>query len=222
MRSRSLTRPLAKDLMDALFWQRVHGGSTHFPIVLLMASVAFHLAGWRFRDKSLRRGLHSAGFASAIVGVLGGVGAVISGLVMSSGELLGKGYEKSHHLFVWPAFILCVVLVSWRLLRSGWLLPRPPGAYLGGMSVAAGLMLGAGYWGGEMLLGAEARQSLAAGPKTSSTISLVVAHGRDLFLANCAHCHGTDAGGDEGPDLHGEKKSDTRMAALIKEGIPGE
>lgn len=43
-----------------------------------------------------------------------------------------------------------------------------------------------------------------------------------LFLNNCAHCHGTDATGDEGPDLHGVTKSDARIASLIKSGIKGE
>jgi mono/diheme cytochrome c family protein len=217
-----LAKSLSENFMDPLFWQRMHGGSTHFPIVLLMASVAFDVIGWRFRDESLRRGLHAAGFASAIIGLLGGVGAVVSGLVMSRGVLLGKGFEKSHHLFVWPAFAMCTALVLWRLLRSGWFLQAPPRAYLAGMSVAAGLMMGAGYWGGEMLLGAEGRKSPTTGPERSSAISAVVARGRDLFLLNCAHCHGADARGDEGPDLHRENKSDTRMAALIREGIPGE
>src|SRR5277367_3891876 len=46
--------------------------------------------------------------------------------------------------------------------------------------------------------------------------------GRQLFLLNCAHCHGADARGDEGPDLHGVTKSDARIAAMIKNGIKGE
>ena len=46
--------------------------------------------------------------------------------------------------------------------------------------------------------------------------------GHDLFLMNCAHCHGNDARGDEGPDLHGLTKSDTRISSLIKNGIKGE
>jgi mono/diheme cytochrome c family protein len=48
------------------------------------------------------------------------------------------------------------------------------------------------------------------------------AHGRALFRMNCAHCHGADATGDEGPDLHGLVKSDTRLAAIITQGIKGE
>jgi mono/diheme cytochrome c family protein len=46
--------------------------------------------------------------------------------------------------------------------------------------------------------------------------------GYTLFMLNCAHCHGTDACGDEGPDLHGVLKSDARIASLIKNGKKGE
>src|SRR5277367_2867958 len=46
--------------------------------------------------------------------------------------------------------------------------------------------------------------------------------GYTLFRQNCAHCHGTDARGDEGPDLHGVTKSDARIASLIKDGKKGE
>ena len=41
-------------------------------------------------------------------------------------------------------------------------------------------------------------------------------------MLNCAHCHGNDARGDEGPDLHGVTRSDTRIAFLIKNGVKGE
>ncbi|MDB6021067.1 MAG: cytochrome c class [Pedosphaera sp.] len=46
--------------------------------------------------------------------------------------------------------------------------------------------------------------------------------GYKLYLLNCAHCHGSDARGDEGPDLHGVTKSDERIASLIKNGSKGE
>jgi mono/diheme cytochrome c family protein len=46
--------------------------------------------------------------------------------------------------------------------------------------------------------------------------------GYTLFMMNCAHCHGNDARGDEGPDLHGITRSDARIASLIKNGIKGE
>ena len=46
--------------------------------------------------------------------------------------------------------------------------------------------------------------------------------GYTLFMLNCAHCHGNDARGDEGPDLHGVTKSDARITSIIKNGIKGE
>ena len=46
--------------------------------------------------------------------------------------------------------------------------------------------------------------------------------GRHLFLMNCAHCHGDDARGDEGPNLHDLHKSDGRIHQVITAGIKGE
>jgi cytochrome c oxidase cbb3-type subunit III len=43
-----------------------------------------------------------------------------------------------------------------------------------------------------------------------------------LFQMNCAHCHGEDARGDEGPDLHNLHKSDARIRQVITAGIKGE
>jgi len=48
------------------------------------------------------------------------------------------------------------------------------------------------------------------------------AQGRHLFLMNCAHCHGDDARGDEGPDLHNLHRSDVRIHEVITAGIKGE
>ncbi len=46
--------------------------------------------------------------------------------------------------------------------------------------------------------------------------------GRHLFLMNCAHCHGDDARGDEGPDLHDLHRSDSRIHEVIIAGIKGQ
>jgi len=48
------------------------------------------------------------------------------------------------------------------------------------------------------------------------------ARGKKLYFSNCAHCHGTDAHGDEGPDLHDIWVSDRRIATVVKRGIKGE
>jgi mono/diheme cytochrome c family protein len=211
--------------MNALFWQRMHGGTTHFPIALLLASVIFDLAARQSRDQGLRKGHHAAGLGSAVMGVLGGIGAVKSGLVLSHGQTLGGGYGRFHHLFVWPAFGMCVVLLGWRLLRREWFLQRGLVIYLAGMSLSSALMMGAGHWGGEMLLGADATTGPSASSSTTASItdySARVSQGHQLFLMNCAHCHAPDATGDEGPNLHGVAKSDARIASLIKNGVKGE
>jgi mono/diheme cytochrome c family protein len=46
--------------------------------------------------------------------------------------------------------------------------------------------------------------------------------GYALFDHNCAPCHGDDARGDEGPNLHNLAKSDARIATLIRGGVKGE
>jgi cytochrome c oxidase cbb3-type subunit 3 len=46
--------------------------------------------------------------------------------------------------------------------------------------------------------------------------------GRALFLKNCAHCHGADAHGDDGPDLHKLDESDEWIAARIRNGKAGQ
>ena len=55
-------------------------------------------------------------------------------------------------------------------------------------------------------------------PKAGSNVA---APGRALFLMNCAHCHGADATGDEGPDLHNLDLPDDRVARLINNGKKG-
>ena len=46
--------------------------------------------------------------------------------------------------------------------------------------------------------------------------------GRSLFLKNCAHCHGADAHGDEGPDLHNLDWTDKQIADRIRSGKKGQ
>jgi len=58
----------------------------------------------------------------------------------------------------------------------------------------------------------------AAAPSSAA----LVAQGRTLFLSSCAHCHGADARGDEGPDLHGVEVSDRYISTIITRGIKGE
>jgi mono/diheme cytochrome c family protein len=159
---------------------------------------------------------------------------------MTRGRMLGGGYERIHHLFVWPAVVTCVGFVGWRLFRRGGMPQRGLGVYFAGMGVVSALMAGAGYSGGEMLLGAgsandptpsalEGPALAGARPSERGTPSLsapdkstLVAAGQQLFLKNCAHCHGADAHGDEGPDLHNLDWTDEQIATRIRNGKKGQ
>ena len=100
------------------------------------------------------------------------------------------------------------------LERKGILLATISGLAAVGMAFAAGEII---------------RPKEAPAPESPATAGSVIPpvgtqayRGYTLFLKNCAHCHGSDARGDEGPDLHGVTKSDARISSLIKNGIKGE
>lgn len=141
--------------MSSDFWAKMHGGATHFPIALVMVSALFDMAGVFFSDnpgKTRRAGLHSAGFYTIVLGALGSLGAVGSGLVMAKGQLLGQGNLARHHAFVWPGFGLLITLAVWRLVVRDRASARAFKIYLAGSMLTAVLISAAGYWGGELLL----------------------------------------------------------------------
>jgi mono/diheme cytochrome c family protein len=63
---------------------------------------------------------------------------------------------------------------------------------------------------------------IAEAQMVTKTPAVGVKSGRALFLKNCAHCHGADAHGDEGPDLHNLDWSDREITNRIRNGKKGE
>jgi len=57
-----------------------------------------------------------AGYFTIILGALGTFPAVLSGLFMTKGVVMGHDALLFHHLFVWPAFACLVGLGTWRAL----------------------------------------------------------------------------------------------------------
>jgi uncharacterized membrane protein len=141
--------------MDNSLWIKMHGGMTHFPIALVMVSIACDLGGQVVREnaeKTRRAGLRAAGFYTLVLGALSSFGAVASGIVISHGEIWGRGNLARHHTFLWPAFALLIALAMWRLVVGNRASSRAFKIYLT-ISVMAGALMGAaGYWGGELLL----------------------------------------------------------------------
>lgn len=141
--------------MDNSLWIKMHGGMTHFPIALVMASIAFDLGGLVVPDnaeKSRRAGLRAAGFYALVLGALSSFGAVASGLVISHGEIWGRGNLARHHTFLWPAFGLVIALAVWRLVVGNRASNRAFKIYMATSIITGAVMGTAGYYGGELLL----------------------------------------------------------------------
>jgi cbb3-type cytochrome c oxidase subunit III len=68
----------------------------------------------------------------------------------------------------------------------------------------------------------EVQQAKAASVSSTHVLEGDAKRGYSLFDHNCAHCHGDDARGDEGPTLYDLVKSDARIATIIKGGVKGE
>jgi mono/diheme cytochrome c family protein len=91
------------------------------------------------------------------------------------------------------------------------------------LGAASGLVaLGIAFAAGEALRPKASSPSVATKDSVIPPAGSQAYRGYELFQMNCAHCHGNDARGDEGPDLHGVTKSDARISSLIKNGIKGE
>jgi uncharacterized membrane protein len=139
--------------IDPDLWAKLHGASTHFPLAMAMAAALFDGLGSAWPDSSPLKGrLRSAGYATIILGALGVFPAVLSGLVLTKGETMGHDALLFHHLFVWPACAGIVGLSVWRLNVEEKFCTRGFAWYLVVLFITAGLMAGAGYWGGEMIL----------------------------------------------------------------------
>jgi uncharacterized membrane protein len=138
--------------MDAAIWPKMHGAAVHFPLALAMASGACDFAGLALGERPIARDLQTVGYWTMVLGALGSAVAVTSGLFLTHGSLLGHGALRMHHLFVWPAFGLLIALATWRVISPRPVPQRDRFVYLVGVVVLTALMMGAGYWGGELLI----------------------------------------------------------------------
>ena len=137
--------------MQSGIWAEAHGAIVHFPIAFSLCSLAFDGAALALRSRPVSRELHAVGYWTLLTGALGSIGAVISGLFMTRGGLLGHGALRLHHLFVWPSFSLIIGLATWRLITGQRMTQRAFLGYLGAMAFTAALISIAGYWGGALM-----------------------------------------------------------------------
>jgi uncharacterized membrane protein len=137
--------------IDPENWSKLHGAATHFPIALMLVSAFCDGASLLAAPAEWRRGLRFAALITIVLGALGGNAAVASGLIMTKGQAWGHATMLRHHQFVWPAFALMNGLAAWRIATVRQLDLKPSVLYLALTGLAALLVSGAGYWGGELL-----------------------------------------------------------------------
>lgn len=139
--------------MNSTFWADFHGGATHFPIALLIASFLFDLIAYIVHRDPASRDLHVASFYAILLGAVVSIAAVGSGLILSGWQVLGSGALLKHHDFIWPAFGLIIGLAAWRLVVRENASRGAFGIYLLVTLVAAICIAVGGYWGGVLVMG---------------------------------------------------------------------
>ena len=72
-------------------WANLHGGSTHFPIALMIASVIFDGLAYLINRDPIKRDLHAAGFYALLLGATATLVATLSGLAISAWQFFGEG-----------------------------------------------------------------------------------------------------------------------------------
>jgi len=137
--------------MNSDTWAKVHGATTHFPIALSLFAAACDLVGFFGWSRSPFRAIREVAAYAIAAAAVGTIPAVVSGLLLTRGEMWGEGALRWHHRFVWPAFALIIAAAVWRM-RTRRDLTRPMlAAYLLVAVAGSGLVSAAGYWGGELL-----------------------------------------------------------------------
>src|SRR5258707_7721727 len=106
------------------------------------------LASVTFKRRPFARELRLVSFYGLAATALVSVGAVVSGIALTGGDLL------QHHRFIWPAFGLLLALAVWRLVVMDAMAGAALYLYLILMALASGFIAVAGYFGGELLLNA--------------------------------------------------------------------
>jgi hypothetical protein len=134
------------------WWARLHGVSTHLPVALVPVAACFEALALFVRGDELRRRLRWCAMILLPLAAIGAIGAVVSGFGMTNGEFLGHGLLRKHHLFVWPAFGLLVATAVCRAMMGAEPSSRASIVYRLSLALTTALILGAGYWGGELVL----------------------------------------------------------------------
>jgi hypothetical protein len=71
-------------------WDKLHGAMSHFPIALLLFSTGCDFASVMFEKLPFARGLRVVSYYGLAVAALASLGAVVSGIALTKGDLSGR------------------------------------------------------------------------------------------------------------------------------------
>jgi uncharacterized membrane protein len=133
------------------FWQHIHGGSSHFPVALIIIAFLFDVGATIFKQDKWRL----IGFWCIILGALAAIPAVLSGLSGGNGwfgvEWANRQYSEhlnSHRTLALVAAGIALVLALWRGIRGDKMQGAEWIVYLICLGGSAGAVTIAGYQGG--------------------------------------------------------------------------
>lgn len=133
------------------FWQHIHGGSSHFPIALVMVAFLFDLGATLFKKDSWR----TVSFWCLIVASLAAIPAVLSGLAGGNGwfgvEWANKEYSTkmpAHRQYALITTAILHIVTLWRIIRREKLQGAEWFVYLFFLLVATVLVGYTGWLGG--------------------------------------------------------------------------
>jgi len=128
----------------------LHPFLVHFPVGLLVASLAFEILGFSRRFNELIR----AGWWTQLFGSIGIVLAVVSGLLAGNNLTLDPGAQGAldlHHQMTFASCAIFVVLLLWRISSRTEIPQRTRTAYLF-LYVLGVILLLVGSWAGGVLV----------------------------------------------------------------------
>lgn len=131
-------------------WPRLHAALNDLPTALLLTAALFELLALATRRESFRQ----VSFWTLIVGALGGVAAVLSGL--QAEESIAHGDEvhrvmETHELLAFVTLGVFGVLAAWRLWRERRMGAVERALALAATLVGAGVLIATSVYGGRLV-----------------------------------------------------------------------
>lgn len=131
-------------------WPRLHAALNDLPAALLLVAVLFELASVILRRPTLR----VAGYWTLVIGAIGGVLAVLSGLQAEEHIAHGEAVHEimhTHEELALTTLGIFAVVTLWRIVRESRMGGGERGAVLALSVVGTGVLLVTASYGGELV-----------------------------------------------------------------------